>query len=38
MIPEVKNLLNKRYPHDKATGYKEGDLRGAVSIKRQLFK
>lgn len=36
MDPEVKNLLNERYPHDKATGYKAGDLRGAVSIKRPL--
>lgn len=34
--PEVKKMLNKRYPHDKATGYKVGDLRGAVSIKRPL--
>jgi hypothetical protein len=36
MDPAVKKLLNKRYPHDKATGYKAGDLRGAVSIKRPL--
>lgn len=34
--PEVKALLNERYPHDQATGYKVGDLRGAVSIKRPL--
>jgi hypothetical protein len=34
--PEVKALLDERYPHDKARGYKVGDLRGAVSIKRPL--
>lgn len=36
MKDEVKALLNERYPHDKAKGYKAGDLRGAVSIKRPL--
>lgn len=36
MKQEIKDLLNKRYPHDAATGYKAGDLRGAVSIKRPL--
>lgn len=36
MNPEVKKLLSEKYPHDKATGYKVGDLRGAVSIKRPL--
>lgn len=36
-IPEaVKTLLKESYPHDKATGYEEGDLRGAVSIKRLI--
>lgn len=29
---EVKNLLKEKYPDDKATGYKPGDLRGAISI------
>lgn len=29
----VKVLLKQQYPHDKATGYKAGDLRGAVTIK-----
>ena len=33
---EVKALLKERYPHDQAKGYKAGDLRGAVSIKRPL--
>ena len=36
MDPEVKALIKSRYPHDQATGYKVGDLRGAVSIKRPL--
>jgi len=33
---EVKNLLKEKYPDDKATGYKPGDLRGAISIKKKL--
>jgi hypothetical protein len=32
MKPEVSSLLKQKYPHDKATGYKVGDLRGAVSV------
>ena len=36
MKDEVKALLKERYPHDQAKGYKAGDLRGAVSIKRPL--
>lgn len=34
--PEVKALLNKNYPNDKAIDYKIGDLRGAVSIQKKL--
>lgn len=34
--PEVKVLLNKYYPNDKAIDYKIGDLRGAVSIQKKL--
>lgn len=30
--PEVRRLLRERYPNDKATGYKQGDLRGAFSV------
>lgn len=30
--PEVRAVLNERYPRDKATGYKAGDLRGAFSV------
>jgi hypothetical protein len=34
--PEVRALIDERYPHDKARGYKAGDLRGAVSIKQPM--
>ena len=33
---EVKELIVKEYPDDKAIGYKNGDLRGAVSIKKLI--
>ena len=33
---EIKELIAKRYPDDKAVGYKNGDLRGAVSIKKLI--
>lgn len=36
MMPEVNNLIVQEYPQDKATGYKVGDLRGAVSIKKSI--
>ncbi len=32
----VQAQLNNLYPHDRATGYQKGDLRGAVSIKQPL--
>jgi hypothetical protein len=32
----VKERLTKEYPHDRATGYREGQIRGAISIKRPL--
>jgi hypothetical protein len=32
MQPELKSLLEERYPDDQATGYEEGDLRGAFSV------
>lgn len=36
-IPEnVKARLAEEYPHDQATGYEAGHIRGAVSIKRPL--
>jgi hypothetical protein len=33
---EVKDLIAKKYPDDKAVGYKNGDLRGAISIKKLI--
>ncbi len=33
---EVKARLNTEYPHDKATGYSVGQIRGAVTVKRPL--
>jgi Protein of unknown function (DUF3365) len=32
----VRTILKERYPHDEATGYKAGDLRGAISIKEPM--
>jgi hypothetical protein len=32
----VKAVLAKEYPEDKATGYKAGEIRGAISIKRRM--
>ena len=34
--PDVKAVLNNKYPDDKATGYQIDDLRGAVSIQKTL--
>lgn len=34
--PEVAKKLNTLYPQDQATGYKEGDLRGAVVVEIAL--
>lgn len=33
---EVKKILSKRYPQDKAIGYKVGDIRGAITLKIPL--
>ncbi|MBP7148155.1 MAG: DUF3365 domain-containing protein [Acidobacteria bacterium] len=30
--PEVRQTLARRYPADQATGYAEGDFRGAISV------
>ena len=36
-IPDpVKALLEKEYPHDRATGYQLGEVRGAVTIKQPI--
>jgi hypothetical protein len=32
IAPEVAEILRQRYPDDRATGYRAGDLRGAVSV------
>lgn len=32
--PAVQQRLAAEYPHDRATGYRTGEVRGAVSIKR----
>ena len=34
--PAVKAALAEKYPRDQATGYKAGDLRGAVSVRLAL--
>ncbi len=34
--PEVIKLLNEKYPNDLARNYKEGDVRGAISIVKLL--
>jgi hypothetical protein len=34
----IRMMLNKQYPFDAATGYKAGELRGAVTIKQPLDK
>lgn len=36
IIPEVKTIIESKYPSDKALNYKVGDLRGAVSIQKAL--
>jgi hypothetical protein len=32
MAPDVRQLIAERYPDDRAIGYADGDLRGAVSV------
>ena len=34
--PAIQEILNTQYPHDRATGYSPGELRGAFSVKRLL--
>lgn len=34
--PEVKARLDELYPEDQATGFSEGDLRGAFVVTRQM--
>ncbi len=33
---EVKQILRERYPHDQATGYSGGEVRGAISVRIPL--
>lgn len=38
-IPEpIRRALQAHYPYDRAIGYREGELRGAVSIKQPLVQ
>jgi len=30
--PEIRKFLEEKYPYDQAFGYKEGDVRGGISI------
>ncbi|MDX2033988.1 MAG: DUF3365 domain-containing protein [Blastocatellia bacterium] len=32
IAPAVRTLLREKYPQDRAIGYREGELRGAVSV------
>jgi hypothetical protein len=36
IAPEVSARLDELYPHDRATGYSEGAIRGAFVVTRQL--
>ena len=36
IMPEVKQLIAQEYSNDQAVGYKIGDLRGAVSLKKVI--
>ena len=36
IAPELAEKLSELYPEDKATGYREGDMRGAFVVTRRL--
>lgn len=36
LAPELSQELSNAYPHDRATGYELGQVRGALSVKRPL--
>lgn len=36
LAPEVSGILAELYPEDRATGYKEGDIRGAFVVTRKF--
>ena len=37
LSPEVSQVLADLYPMDQATGYSEGDIRGAFVVTRQML-
>ena len=37
IAPEVSQILVSLYPEDRATGYKEGDIRGTFVVTRKLL-
>ena len=36
LSPDIQRMLTKEYPHDNATGFQKGMIRGAFSIKRPM--
>lgn len=36
IAPAVQDTLNRFYPHDQATGYELGEIRGAITLSREL--
>jgi Protein of unknown function (DUF3365) len=34
--PQIKKALMRYYPNDKATGYRQGEVRGAISLTKTL--
>lgn len=36
LSPAVKDVLGKHYPHDMATGYSVGQIRGVISVRKPL--
>lgn len=36
LVPEVQQALKVSYPNDQATGFHQGDIRGAFSLRKQL--
>lgn len=36
LAPEISQVLTELYPHDKATGFREGDIRGAFVVTQRL--
>jgi hypothetical protein len=36
LSPAVRERLAKEYPHDRATGYSPGQVRGAIAVKKRI--